>query len=389
MDIRAAGPDGIGLPPKAIIRGLMIMQAHRAPTSVSRSTVSAALCLLLAFAAACTEDSFLDLMERERNTALMHGVPPLSLTDNGDGTVTDNLTTLEWTKCSADDATGVDDTADCAGVHGKYSWGDAIGLCGGLIYAGHDDWRLPSFAELASIIDYAGHQPAIRGVYFPNTHYKVEAGNLKARYWTSTGWYDWPGFSMYIDFADGFFNVIESDRLLYTRCVRGNPVLPNPVLPNPDYSIGIDEMAGTVYDNATSLRWMRCSMLENGQADPDPDCSGTHGVYTWNQAVNACSSLTFGGRSDWRLPTIRELFSLVTYAVDNSNYLETRSIDGNAFPWPGVGYDGSSHYWSYTSYAESPHVNAWTVDFYLGGSTKQIKVNYDNPRYVRCVAGPD
>ncbi len=367
----------------------MIMTDYRARANALRRTLSRVLCLMLVFAAACTDDRFLDLMEREENAAAMHGVPPLSFTDNGDGTVTDNLTTLEWTKCSADGASYIDETPDCTGAHGKYTWSGAIDLCEDLDYAGHNDWRLPSFAELASIIDYAGYQPAIRDGNFPNTHYKVEAGNQKARYWTSTGWYDWPGFSMYIDFADGFFNVIESDKLLYVRCVRGSLALPNPVLPNPDYSIGTGEAEGTVYDDSTGLRWMRCSILENGQADPDPDCSGTHGVYTWNQAVNACAGLTYAGRSDWRLPTIRELFGLVTYAVDNSDPSKTRSIDGDAFPWPGVGYNGSSHYWSYTSYAESPRIYAWTVDFYWGGSTMQIKVDYDNLRYVRCVAGPD
>jgi hypothetical protein len=52
--------------------------------------------------------------------------------DNGDGTVTDTVTGLMWTK-SAD--------------HGPMSWSDAVAYCSNLTYAGYHDWRLPSVAR--------------------------------------------------------------------------------------------------------------------------------------------------------------------------------------------------------------------------------------------------
>jgi hypothetical protein len=53
-------------------------------------------------------------------------------TDNGDGTVTDNTTRLMWTKNAN---------------HGHMNWKEAVAYCSNLVYAGYDDWRLPSVNE--------------------------------------------------------------------------------------------------------------------------------------------------------------------------------------------------------------------------------------------------
>ncbi|MFH0350908.1 MAG: DUF1566 domain-containing protein, partial [Chromatiales bacterium] len=80
----------------------------------------------------------------------------LSYTDNGDGTITDNNTGLQWEKKS-DDGT----------IHDKdniYTWEEAFavhvaGLNTEPCFSGHCDWRVPNVKELQSIVNY--------GVPFP------------------------------------------------------------------------------------------------------------------------------------------------------------------------------------------------------------------------------
>ena len=66
--------------------------------------------------------------------------------DNGDGTVTDKLTGLMWTKNG--------------NPYGKRTWNEAIDWCDAYVYAGHDDWRLPNVKELRSIVNYSQGNPS-------------------------------------------------------------------------------------------------------------------------------------------------------------------------------------------------------------------------------------
>ena len=67
-----------------------------------------------------------------------------SYTDNGDGTVTDNVTELMWQQ-SFSSSTFTWGSAGTSGTAQSY--------CATLATGGHDDWRLPSVTELASIVD--------------------------------------------------------------------------------------------------------------------------------------------------------------------------------------------------------------------------------------------
>ena len=69
-------------------------------------------------------------------------------TDNEDGTVTDNLTHLMWTK-------------NAQQIPGIMTWYAAVNACNDLIFADYDDWRLPNAKELLSLIDYSQDQPVL------------------------------------------------------------------------------------------------------------------------------------------------------------------------------------------------------------------------------------
>jgi hypothetical protein len=98
-------------------------------------------------------------------------------TDNGDGTITDNATGLEWIK---------DPIASPGGAFtSTMTWANAITSCEALIYptGGHEDWRLPNILELLSIVDWGRSSPAANPTFFPNIPSSPMATDS---YWSST-----------------------------------------------------------------------------------------------------------------------------------------------------------------------------------------------------------
>ncbi len=72
---------------------------------------------------------------------------------------------------------------------------------------------------------------------------------------------------------------------------------------------------GTVTDNITGLMW---------QQSPDTDGDGdidANDKLTYDEAVAGANMLNLGGYNDWRLPTIKELYSLIDFSgIDPSGY---------------------------------------------------------------------
>ena len=68
---------------------------------------------------------------------------------------------------------------------------------------------------------------------------------------------------------------------------------------------------GLVTDTDTGITWMRCAL---GQKWNGTTCSGKANTYDWQDAmdeVKKVNSSRLGGHSDWRLPYIPELASIV------------------------------------------------------------------------------
>ncbi len=118
---------------------------------------------------------------------------------------------------------------------------------------------------------------------------------------------------------------------------------------NPRFS---DNGDGTVTDNATGLMWVKAPHA----------LAGNGGIKLWDDAVDFCNGLIFAGHSDWRLPNVRELQSLIDYGKSNPAL-------PSGHPFSGV---QSSPYWSSTSNAGYTS-GAWYVglDFgHINGPTK-------------------
>jgi hypothetical protein len=280
-----------------------------------------------------------------------------SYTDSGSN-VTDNVTGLEWRKCSAGQS-----GSDCSGGSANlYNWYQATGTsdavynpdsysaCSALYGS---DWRLPTKKELKTLVDFGipSPGPAINTAYFPNTLTYYD-------YWSSTTYASSPASAWFVDFNSGSLYYFFKENSGYVRCVRGGQA--------PASYTNHDN--GTVTDNSTGLMWQRCSA---GQND-DSTCSGDADPGNWADALTYCNNLSLGGKGDWRLPDIMELESL----ADDSRY--DPAINTAYFP-----NTLSFHYWSSTTSTDQPYY-AIGVFFNYGFVYLNYKNNYP---YVRCVRG--
>ncbi|MBK9440632.1 MAG: DUF1566 domain-containing protein [Comamonadaceae bacterium] len=129
---------------------------------------------------------------------------------------------------------------------------------------------------------------------------------------------------------------------------------------------------GTVTDSATSLVWMRCSMGQTWNG-PASTCTGAALGYTWEQANALTGTVIFAGQSDWRMPNIRELQSIVDRTVSDP------SIDTVAFV-----NTPAAHFWS-ASASANESINAWRVGFFNGGASNGY--SRSEAYHVRLVRG--
>jgi hypothetical protein len=268
--------------------------------------------------------------------------------DNGDGTVTDNVTGLIYQKCSSGQG-----AIDCStGNAITYTWNNANSYCNSLGLAGKS-WRLPTVNELANILDYSkSTSPTIDEKQFPST----KSGN----YWTSSSLALSTDLAWRVSFNIGSIYYENKTTLgPYVRCISGTKTA-NTFSDNGD---------GTVADLSTGLKWQKCSA-----GNTISNCSSSNSnTYIWENAVLYCNSLNLAGRT-WRLPNVNELRSLVNYTIS------TQPTINNIFS-----FNPSNAYWSSSTVIQDTS-NAWFVFFgsgYVAYNTKS-----SNFFYVRCVSGP-
>jgi hypothetical protein len=145
--------------------------------------------------AACVDPNWAE-WPMPNDTTVDPGAPnAMSYTDNGDGTITDNVTGLVWQK------TPPSGTYTCGG-------GSAQTYCATLTLAGYSDWRLPSILELVSIVDPGRSDPSINTNYFPGT---------PAADFCSSTLYSGGGNAWSLQFRAGSVETVDQSNV---RCVR-------------------------------------------------------------------------------------------------------------------------------------------------------------------------
>ncbi len=153
----------------------------------------------------CADPAWAEWPMPNSSVDVANGAPNAeSYTNNGDGTVTDNVTGLMWQRATP---------------AGELTQTQAISSCTSLNLAGHNDWRLPSTIELLSIVDYTQSQPAIDGVIFPSTPPQVFVAATPVASASASF-----GSSMcsvwVVSFNDGSTDCISATGAGYVRCVR-------------------------------------------------------------------------------------------------------------------------------------------------------------------------
>ena len=127
----------------------------------------------------------------------------------------------------------------------------------------------------------------------------------------------------------------------------------------PRYTLSGDGL--TVYDNNTGLVWQR---------SPGTDGDGSltkSDKLTWTQAQARPATLNaahYGGYSDWRLPSDRELESLIEYSGI------VPMVPEGAF----IMFD-AEYFWSATENQDAPATMAWATYFAIGTTQPQQKTN--------------
>lgn len=242
--------------------------------------------------------------------------PTEDFTDNGDGTVTHRVTGLTWMRC----AMGMTWTGtDCTGTASTYTWEQATALTAN--FAGKSDWRLPSIAELNTIVEREAYDPAINSEVFPGTPMSDNA----PIFWSHSPAVGNSGYGWYLRFSDGFvYNYYRINEGI-VRLMRGGPQSEQADATTPTIDF-FDNLDGTVTHLKTGLMWKRCA---EGQNWSGATCSGNALTFGWDTAIALTSSSS--GHSDWRMPTALELLTLVEYnrlapAVNEAVFPSTPSL---------------------------------------------------------------
>ena len=275
----------------------------------------------------------------------------------------DNLTGLMWPK-----------NGNLAG--GTKTWQEGLDYANSLNYCGHTDWRLPNRKELFSLVNreepdsaawlntegfnnvqssfYWSSSTDVSDTYYAWSVY-MGSGSVFSYYKVNSS-YVWlvrggqPGEST-IDLPQTGQTTCYADDGTPRNCAgtgEDGELRKGVSWPTPRFVSGAGTEADCMTDKLTGLMWPKNGNLAGG-------------TQTWQGALNYVRNNTTNlcGHSDWRLPNINELESLVN--LEEPDPAAWLNLSGQGF-----NNVQSDVYWSSSTYAFNTD-GAWFVDMWYGG----------------------
>lgn len=158
-----------------------------------------------------------------------------------------------------------------------------------------------------------------------------------------------------------------------------------------------DHNNGTITDRLTGLMWMKCDLDLNWDdvkkecADPPPVVGGGSGRIkkNWQQTLvdaQAKSIVGLAGLTDWRLPNIKELTSIME--LNCISMTSNLAIDNKVFDVEGVVYWSSTPDRNTTPVETPPVTNqAWSVNYRYPINLGANRQSIDEELFARLVRG--
>ncbi|KJU85244.1 FG-GAP repeat-containing protein [Candidatus Magnetobacterium bavaricum] len=283
---------------------------------------------------------------------------------NTNGTVTDALTGLVWSREACTPTAGT-----CTGS--DRSWQTAleyISCLNGANYLGYNDWRMANVNELESLTNA---QESVQSTWLSAKGFNNVRND---NYWSSTTSASDTSHAWVVSAVDGVIHTGVKEIGLCVWPVRSGgsgafgDALPWSTGQTATYAAGddgalrsgatwptprfTDANDGTVADNLTGLVWSK-----DANTPVTGTCTGSD--RSWQAALEYVSCLNganYLGYNDWRLPNKKELMSLV-----DRGRVNPAIASGN--PFTNV---NANNYWSSSTTAYDSYV-AWLVDI-NGGS---------------------
>jgi hypothetical protein len=284
-----------------------------------------------------------------------------SYTDNGDGTVTDNVTGLMWQKAFK-----------------KVEWGKAASDAKTDTTGGYSDWRVPNIKEMYSLIKFNGAtgQGGIESSTTPsdavpyidtdslNFEYSSTQRYIDSQYITSSSYVSTTMVVFNKGDEECFFGVNFADGRIKcypkTGYVRGNS--------NYGRNDFQDNGDSTITDTATGLMWMKIDSGDSSFRDNLRNYQKSDGSLDWGEALNFCENLSFATHSDWRLPNAKELHSIVDYgrSPDTTSSPAISPIFSTTSIKDEDGKIDYPFFWTSTTHLDGPTISGFAIYIAFG-----------------------
>ncbi len=253
------------------------------------------------------------------------GATPSYSRDDNKSIVIDHVTNLQW--------------QDNDNVGGASNLDEAKNYCSNLNLGGYNDWRLPTITELLDITQYNNDG----GLYLAPSEFKNPT--FYSSDYIASSSVDYNGNVLHSSFFMEGSIISKSKGISTIRCVRGEQ--------KETYG-NFSKTGNIVTDSTTGLQWQDNEIVAKD----------------WGEAVDYCESLNLDGYSDWRLPNIKELISLLDYREDYpaiSRVFEHISTISTAYSdETHQEYEyRTSDYWSFTSNSLATD-GSWHINFMNG-----------------------